>query len=156
MALVGALMGGIAPCRPRPARWTLWIKLLSCDSLAAGAYGLTLAGTVRELVEKTIINIRTAHDLSFSPCLGYQHKLAADGDVDMVILTHIISDIVAKIIRNGSVLQSWQKGIACSVEEFDAISAGKLGPFNHALPSQFGAPSPLLWLKSSRVWIGWS
>ncbi|STF45194.1 putative phosphohydrolase [Escherichia coli] len=73
---------------------------------------------------------------------GLRHrKLAADDDVDMlVILTACyFHDIVTpgeKIIRNGSVLQSWRqkRRVACSVKSSRNFRRRKLRPFVMPLP----------------------
>ncbi len=87
--------------------------------------------------------------MSFSPCLGYCTKLAADDDVDMlVILTACyFHDIVSrrKIIRNGSVLQSAAEETRRLLrEEFAQFPAEKLRPFVMPLPLTVSArKSPL-------------
>lgn len=82
-----------------------------------------------------------AHDVChFRRVWATAQKLAADDDVDMlVILTACyFHDIVslAKIIRNGSVLQSWRqkRHVACSVKSSSNFRRRKSRPFVMPLP----------------------
>ncbi len=92
-----------------------------------------------------------AHDVChFRRVWATAQKLAADDDVDMlVILTACyFHDIVslAKIIRNGSVLQSWRqkRRVACSVKSSCNFRRRKLRPFVMPLPLTVSArKSPL-------------
>lgn len=92
-----------------------------------------------------------AHDVChFRRVWATAQKLAADDDVDMlVILTACyFHDIVslAKIIRNGSALQSWRqkRRVACSVKNSFNFRRRKLRPFVMPLPLTVSArKSPL-------------